>query len=141
MLQEAILRPNTYARPIETRHLLKRQRPRRYRTSSPSLFFSNKAKALRTRFRTKALQLIYDRASNELGSSVASAEVSTWSAPEEDSSPILLLSVVANAGGDELRRVRKAILAAIAEESSSWSDEEKRDYSEKIYFELIPTDV
>lgn len=98
-------------------------------------------KNLLTPFRNQVLRSIYEVADSELGSSVASAEISTWSAPEEDSSPILLLSIVADAGGDEFRRVRKAILAAIAEESSSWSDEEKRDYSEKIYFELIPVDV
>ncbi len=147
MLQEAITRPGTIIRHIDGRRSSpsRSMQISRYRHSSGHLFFSRAAKALRNAFRTYALRTIHSVAREELGSSLESALVSTWSQPGEPDSTILLLSITAilprKDDREKLRQVRKAILAKIAEEASSWSDEQKKDYSEKIYFELTPVDV
>lgn len=143
MLQEAITRPGTIIRHIDSRRSSP-SRPMqisRYRPSSGHLFFTRAAKALRTAFRTYALRTIHAVAREELGLFFESALVSTWSQPGEPESTILLLSITAKVDREKLRQVRKAILARIAEEASSWSDEQKRDYSGKIYFEMMPVDV
>ena len=85
--------------------------------------------------------MIYAVARNELGSSLESALVSTWSQPGEPDSMILLLTITAKVDREKLRQARKTILAKIAEEASSWSNEQKKDYSEKIYFELMQVDI
>ena len=143
MLQEAITRPGTIIRHIDSRRSSP-SRPRwinHYRHSSSHLFFTRAAKALRTAFRVYAMRTIYAVARNELGSSLESALVSTWSQPGEPDSTILQLSITAKVDREKLRHARKAILAKISEEASSWSDEQKKDYSEKIYFELASVDA
>ena len=96
---------------------------------------------LRTPFRAYVLQTIHNIAITELGSSLISSVVSTWIHPNEPDNAILLLSIEADAQKSDLRRVRKAILHTIAEESITWAEEEKKDYSQRIYFELMPVDV
>ena len=103
------------------------------------LFFPVEAKVLRTAFRAFVLQTIYEVASDDLGSSLVSAAVSTWKDPEEPVPPILILSIVANSDRAELKRARYGILNTIASESVSWSEKQKTDYSKTIYFELEPS--
>lgn len=113
----------------------------RFESLPPLLFFPIEARVLHTRFRAHALRTIYGVAREELGLSLESALVSTWSQPGEAGSTILLLSITAKVDREKLRQVHKAILAKVAEEASFWSDEQKKDYSEKIYFELTQVDV
>jgi len=82
------------------------------------------------------LQTIHDVAKKELGPALESAVVSTWSDPEEEDSDILLLSMDAKADRQELKRVQDVIFSEIAKEAINWTDQEKKDYSERIYFDL-----
>lgn len=111
--------------------------PRRGR-SRLSLFFPWEAKALRTSFRSYALHLLYWAAQAELGRYLRSATVSMWSEPGETESETLLLSILADADEPELERVRDVVLVAISEEAKGWSDDERHDYSRRVYFELEP---
>ena len=61
-----------------------------------------------------------------------------WSEPGEAESEILLLSILADSDETELERVRDMVLVAISEEAKGWSDDERHDYSRRVYFELEP---
>lgn len=143
MVQVAIPRPGIIRRNVESKRLsrLKRQRLHRRRSSLSQLTFLKKSKTLLTPFLTQVIQKKYNVAKAELGSSIKSAIVSTWSNPEEPVPPILLLSIVSDVDRTEIRRVRKVILEAIVKEASSWKEAEKEDYSKMIYFELMPADL
>ena len=103
-----------------------------------SLFFPREARAFRTQFRSYALHLLYWAAQAELGRYLRSATVSMWSEPGEAESEILLLSILADSDETELERVRDMVLVAISEEAKGWSDDERHDYSRRVYFELEP---
>ncbi len=106
--------------------------------SGPALFFPREARPLRTPFRSHALHLLYWAALSELGGRLRSATVSAWSEPGEADSEILLLSILADADAARLEMVRDSVLAVISEEAADWSEEERQDYSRRIYFELEP---
>ena len=65
-----------------------------------------------------------------------SASVSMWSETGEADSEILLLSILADDDATRLDTVREAILTSISKEAAIWAEEERRDYSRYIYFEL-----
>jgi hypothetical protein len=109
--------------------------------SQTKQFFSPEAKELLTPFRSEVLKRIRQVAKKELGSSVESVTVSNWLNPEEPVPSILVLSIIADVDRAELRRARQAILNAIAEEASSWTEEQKEDYSKIIYFDIVPADL
>ena len=117
---------------------VKSARPLQRGRSGLSLFFPRDARALRTPFRSYALHLLYWAAQAELGRSLRSATVSTWSEPGEADSQILLLSILADVDETEIERVRDVVLIAISEEAKGWSDDERQDYSRRVYFELEP---
>ena len=87
------------------------------------------------------MQTIYELAHEELGDTLKSAVVSTWASPDEPVPPILLLTLWTDADKVERLRVDNAIVEAVVEESASWSDAQKQDYSKTIYFGLEPIDV
>ena len=138
MVQLAIPRPGVLIGSSLTRRPSwpRRQRLKRFRVSPLRLVASGEAKALQTPFRRHVLITIHQLAIAELGSTLESAEVSAWSQPDEAGDPILLLTMIADANRSELNRARKVILAKIAEAALRWSDRQRNDYSEKIYFEL-----
>ncbi len=100
------------------------------------LFFPIQARALRTSFRAEVLHTIYSAAANELGGSLVSGSVTTWSQPDEADSTVLVLDIVTDTDRAELERVSRSILDAIAKEAESWTDAEKQDYSQRITFTL-----
>lgn len=138
MVQAAIPRQGIVTRTLLLRRTLQPRSPRirRFRPSPLRLFVSDQAKAIQTPFRSYVLRTIHRRAIAEIGSSLKSAEVSTWSQPDEPGHPILLLTIIAGAKRSELNRVRKVMLAEIAEAALRWTDSQRSDYSERIYFEL-----
>ena len=114
--------------PSEHAHL--RRRP------SVRLFFPLEAKLLRTPFRARALETVYETARADLGANLKSALVTTWNHPGEPDSTILLLVIAAEADRARLAQVRMAILTTISEQAQSWSEGQRKDYSERVYFEL-----
>lgn len=84
--------------------------------------------------------MIHQLAITEIGSALESAEVSAWRQPDEPGDPILLLTMIADADRPKLDRARKGILAEIAEAALRWTDSQRNDYSEKMYFELGTAD-
>ena len=84
------------------------------------------------------MQSIFDEAHRLLGRYILSAMITTWSHPDEPDSATLLLTMTARVDRSEIRRARRALLAAIASEAPTWTDEERRDYSSFIDFELEP---
>lgn len=61
-----------------------------------------------------------------------------WSEPGEADSEILLLSILADADAATLDSVRESMLTSISEKAADWPEEERQDYSRRIYFELEP---
>lgn len=114
----------------------------KYGRSPFRLFFPVEAKVLRTPFRARVLQIIYEIVQNELRDSLKSVMVSIWIDPEDElEEAILDLTMVADRDWPALRLIQKKILERIAEEASAWTDEQKEDYRKKIYFELMPLNV
>ena len=140
MVLETAVRPGVLLLPRDSRLPARPGMVRLRHTHQPGsdLYWTREARALRTKFRKRGLETIIEAAKTQLGPSIKSAIVSTWSQPGESDSTILLLSITARVDRTELRRVRKAILAAIADEASAWTDEERQDYGKRFYFELEP---
>ena len=102
------------------------------------LLFPEETRALQTAFRSHALHLLYGAALSDLGRSLQSATVSMWSEPGEVDSEILLLSIIADADAARLDTVRESMLTSISMEAAGWTEDERHDYSRRIYFELEP---
>ena len=110
-------------------------------TTIPRLYYPKDAVPLRTPFRDSVLHGIYESAQRELGNSLKSVDISTWQSYDEDDSPILLLTFWTDADKSERLRADKAIAELVSEMSARWSDIEKKDYGETIYFGVEPIDV
>lgn len=104
----------------------------------PRLYYPKDAIPLRTPFRDSVLHRIYESAKKELGDSLKSVDISTWQSYDEDDSPILLLTFWTDADQSERLEVEQTVFGVIGEESKSWSEMQKKDYSETIYFGLEP---
>ena len=114
---------------------------RRPMTTAPLLYYPNDALPLRTPFRDSVVQMIYEFGQAELGDTLQSVTISTWQSYNEPDSPILLVTFWTHSDKPERLRVDKAISELVAEMSASWSDIEKKDYGETIYFGVEPIDV
>ena len=95
--------------------------------------------ALWTPFRFYVLRLLYGAVLTDLGERLRTAEVSTWSTPGETDSEILLLSIIADADSRRLDQLMDLTLAAIAKQAAGWTEEERQDYSKRVYFEMEPS--
>lgn len=102
------------------------------------LFFPRETWALHSKFRSRALHILYWNACEELGRRTRTATVSTWNQPGEPNSDHLLLTVAADVTALELESVRGRVLTAISMAAEGWTEEERLDYSTYIYFELVP---
>lgn len=142
MEQAAISGISRFDRIIENRKqvMLLPKRARLHRRNSLRLHFPGEARSLRSPFRAYVLETMYDVARKELGSSLKSVTVAKWSQPGEPDSDQLVLKVLCAADWDAINNVQKAILDEIANEAIEWSTDQKRDYSEKIAFELEQVD-
>ena len=114
---------------------------RRQATKAPRLYYPSDTVPLRTPFRDSVVQVIYEFALEELGDTLESVTISTWQSYDEPDSPILLLTFWSDVNKSERLRVDNAIAEFVAEMSNSWSDIEKKDYGETIYFGVEPIDV
>lgn len=110
------------------------------RRFAPSWFVSPETHQLVTPFRENTFRLIYYLAKREVGLLFDSASVSTWTAPDEPDSTIVILNIRAHTDRERLKRTRHAILLKIASKARSWSDAERADYSKSVYFELEEAD-
>ena len=128
--------------------ILAQQRPiyeapkvRRQAARVPRLYYPSDAIPLRTPFRDSVVQVIYEFALEELRDALESVTISTWQSYDEDDSPILLLTFWTDADKSERLRVDNAIAELVSEMSDRWSEIEKKDYGETIYFGVEPIDV
>ena len=127
---------------------LAKQRPmyevpkaRRYAANAPRLYYPKDAIPLRTSFRDSVLQTIYEFAQKELGNALKSVVISTWNSHDEPVPPILLLTFWTDADKNERLRAEGMIIEAVIEESMDWSDAQRKDYAETIYFGVEPINV
>ena len=102
------------------------------------LYFPVDAKALRTPFRARVLQFIYDVARQELGNRIVSARAQASTDPDDAGRIRLLLSIWANIGRHEWNAVDKAISKAVFEQEAAWTEDERADYLRTIDFEILP---
>ena len=111
-----------------------------HRRFAPPWSVSLEAQELLTTFRENTLRLLYYLAKRELGRSFESASVSTKTAPGEPKGTVLLSSIRVRANKDRVKQVRQVSLSRIASKAISWSDFERIDYIQFIYFELNEAD-
>ena len=105
------------------------------RAPAPRLRIMADARPFLTPFRRRVLRLICARAAAELGATLKTATVSLWRSPEEDAQN-LVLTLEADAGRSERRRVFDEIIEALPHESRTWSEAQREDFRHWIYFEL-----
>ena len=106
----------------------------------PGLRFAADAAELRTDFRDYVLNLAYAAACRELGDALQSAEVSAWRSPDEPVPPRLLLTLWADVGKDQWRRVNKVLIETLIDESTRWGRAEVEDYRSAIHIDVEPID-
>lgn len=102
------------------------------------LYFPMDAKALRTPFRAKVLQAIYEIARRELGNRIEAAVVQASADPDDPGRTRLLLSIWANVNKHEWSQIDKAISKAVFEQEATWTEDERADYLKMIDFEILP---
>ena len=105
------------------------------------LYFPPDAKGMRTRFREMVLNYIYRTALGLCGGRLRSAAVSIASEPDEEDSATLDLTLTVEADWEVIRKLRYDILVRVTEWSLEWSDEDKEDYSRRIYFSFLTTQL
>ena len=105
------------------------------------LYFPMDAKILRTPFRAKVLQLIYEIARQELGNRLASAVVQASADPDDPSQIRLLLSIWAAVDKHEWHEADKIISKAVFEQEATWTENERADYLKMIDFEILPLTI
>ena len=114
---------------------------RRKATRAPRLFYPTDAIPLRSPFRDSVLHAIYESAQEELGDALKSVVVSTWQSYDEDDSPILLLTFWTDADNTERMRADRVLTGLVSQMFDSWSEGERKEYSETIYFGVEPIDA
>jgi len=112
--------------------------PHKKRQTPLLLYFPLDAKALRTPFRARVLQSIYEITRHELGSRVVSASVQATADPNEPGRIRLLLSVWADVDKQEWNAADKAVGKAVFEKQAAWTEDERADYLRTIDFEILP---
>ena len=112
--------------------------PHKKRQASLLLYFPLDAKVLRTPFRARVLQSIYEIARQELGSRTVSAGVQATADPDDPGRIRLLLSIWANVDRQEWNAVDKAVGQAVFEREAAWTEDERADYLRTIDFEILP---
>ena len=105
------------------------------------LYFPMDAKVLRTPFRARALQLIYEIALQELGNRIASAVVQASADPDDPDQIRLLLSIWADLDKREWNEADRAIGKAVFEQEAIWTEDERADYLKMIDFEILPLKI
>ena len=109
------------------------------RDSSPALRVHPDAARLRTPFRDAVCSLILRRASEIADPEPVSAELTTWSHPDEENTPTLVLTVFINTDWEGVKNARRDILNRMRRVSRDWSAPEKEDYQKRIHFEVFPS--
>ncbi len=94
---------------------------------------------MRTRFRDTVLNYIYRTTLGLSEGRLKSAEVSISSQPDEEDSLTLELTLTIDSDWEFIRKLGHDILVKIGEWSKEWSDEERDDYAQRIYFGLVPS--
>ncbi len=118
----------------------KRERPKR--TGQLPLYFPLEAKVLRTPFRAKILQTIYDLAYQELGDKIESVDVFVDSDYYEEPERLALsLTIWADVDWEGWRRADDVISKAFFTQASSWTAEELADFRQMIDFAIFPVRV
>jgi hypothetical protein len=105
------------------------------------LYFPPDAEVLRTPFRAKVLQSIYEIARQELGDSLESAIVLANKDYEDPSCIMLVLAIWADVDKHGWSRADKAIHNAVFDQEASWTEDELDDYLNTIHYEILPLRV
>ena len=108
---------------------------------SERLYFPLETTRVLTPFRSRVLTYIYRTAIGLSAGKVESARISLASAPDEEDSLHLDLTLTVNVGWDAIEDLRHKTLARVSEWSKEWSEEDQEDYGRWIYFGLIPSEL
>jgi len=109
--------------------------------AAPLLYFPFEAKLLRTPFRAKVMQQIYQIARQELGNHIASVAVQASADPDEPCRTRLLLSIWADVDKHRWYEADKSISKAVFEQEATWTEDERLDYLKMIDFEVLPLKI
>ena len=105
------------------------------------LYFPPDTKGLRTQFRDSVLSYIYRTALELSDDRLKSASVSVWSAPDEEDSLTLDLTLTLDADWEFIAKLSHDILVRVSEWSREWTEEEREDYGHRIYFAILPLNL
>ena len=106
------------------------------------MYFPLEAKVLRTPFRAKVLQTIYDIAHRQLGDKLKSVEVFVDTDPYVEPERVALaINLVADLDGEEWLKADQAISQEIFEQEAFWTEDERADFRHTIDFAVMPLKV
>ena len=108
---------------------------------SLELYFPPDTRGLRTQFRDLVINYIYRTAMGLSDGRLESASVSVWSAPDEEDSLTLDLTLTLDADWEFIAKLSHDILVRVSEWSREWTEEEREDYGRRIYFAILPLNL
>ena len=102
------------------------------------LHFPYETLAILNPFRKRVITYIFLTARGLSQGRLDSAEVSISSISDQDAVFALDLTLTIDADWTFIKRLRRNVLGKVSEWSEEWSDDEKREYGERIYFGILP---
>ena len=108
---------------------------------SLELYFPPDTRGLRTQFRHLVINYIYRTALALSDGRLKFASVSVWSAPDEEDSLTLDLTLTVDADWEYIAKLSHDILVRVSEWSREWTEEEREDYGRRIYFAILPLNL
>ncbi len=93
---------------------------------------------LLTPFRNEVFTHIYRMAQELSRGRVIYGELAAPTAPDEEDSVHLDLTLAVDADWDTIENWRADIIARVSERSKDWTEREREDYARWIYFGLVP---
>jgi hypothetical protein len=107
------------------------------RIERDALHFPEQTHPLLTDFRERVINYIYLRTRDLFKGSFVSASVEM---SREDDAPVLDLTLVIDANWETIHFLQQDVLTWLSQWAQDWTEEERADYDERIYFRVMPRD-
>ena len=111
------------------------------REGAPALYYYPDADRLRTPFRDAVIEFIYQAALEMDDGRLKSACVTIYTPRIEYDLETLDLTLVVDAGWDEIVEMDREIQIRLSKWEKDWSDEQRKDYIRRITFMYLPIKI
>lgn len=104
----------------------------------PPLHFPTSVRPLLSTFRKEVLFYLTGLVLDYFGRDIKSLIVTPWTVPGEEDSWRLTVEAVIDADWSKIAEVKRLILRDLAKQAVEWTENERKDFSERIFLELQP---